>query len=292
MHSQVLLNGLVSGTAYGLVAASFSLICHTGRFFHLAHGATYTVTAYLALAMLTALHLPVFLAIGLAVLAAAALGGGMYLVVYRPLQHRGSPPAVLLLASLGLLIVLQSGVSMIFGDATQKLRTGSTQLGFETLGARLTPIQGLTILSSVLLTTLLWLWVQNSRSGKLLRALANDQELSRVVGVNTDRMMLLAFIVGSFLAGIAAVLAGFDTDLTPMMGFRAILIGVVAAILGGVGSVLGAFLGGVLLGCVQQWAVWTFPGEWQDTVVFALLILLLVVRPQGLLGKPIGRATV
>jgi branched-chain amino acid transport system permease protein len=286
MHNQILVSGLAAGAAYGLVAVSFALICHTARFFHLAHAATYTVAAYLVLALLTALKFPDFLAIGLAIVGAGLLGCSMHLLVYRPLERRASPPAIMLLASLGILIVLQGTVSLLFGDATQSFGTSGAKLGFEILGARMTPVQALTLISGVLLTTLLWVWLQYSRSGMILRALANDRELSGIVGVDIDRMMLLVLALGSALGGLAAILSGYDTDLTPMMGFKAVLIGIVAAILGGMGSLPGAFFGGILIGLIQNFAAWFLPGQWQDTAIFAILVIVLVVRPQGLLNRP------
>ena len=104
--------------------------------------------------------------------------------------------------------------------------------------------------------------------------------------------MLLTFAVGSALAAVAAILNAYDTDMTPMMGFRALLAGIVAAIVGGIGSIAGAFLGGILVGLVQHGAAWVFPAQWQDTIVFAILILVLVARPQGLLGRPHRHARV
>lgn len=284
MYAQVLAGGLVIGAAYGLVAVSFSIIYHTARFFHLAHAATYTVAAYLTLVFVATLSLPPFLGIALAIAMTSLSGCLMYVIVYRPLERRATTPAVLLLASLGILIVMQGGVSLIFSDAIQTISTANAPPGLEVFGARLTQTQISTLFAGVCLTLTLWLWLIRSRLGMILRALANDPELSRIVGVNTDEATLIAFGIGSAMVAAAAVLSAYDTDLTPMMGFRAVLIGIVAAIVGGIGSVPGGFLGGIFIGLVQQFTVLLLPGQWQDTVVFAILILMLVSRPRGLLA--------
>jgi branched-chain amino acid transport system permease protein len=287
MLSQVVITGFVVGAAYGLVATSFALICHAVRFFHLAHAATYTVAAYLTLYLLITLSLPALLAIPLAIVGTGLLGYLMYVVVYLPLQNRSSSPAILLLSSLGILTVLQGIISLNFGDAIQSIRISGAQLGFNLAGARVTSIQVLTGIVSVALSWALWMWLRYSRVGLVLRALANDEELSRVFGVQRVRMSQLALVLGSALAGVAAILNAYDTDLTPMMGFRVVLVGIVAAIVGGIGSIPGAYAGGLLIGLVQQFAAWTLPGQWQEAVVFIILILMLVVRPQGLLNRPL-----
>jgi branched-chain amino acid transport system permease protein len=126
----------------------------------------------------------------------------------------------------------------------------------------------------------------------ILRAVANDSELSSALGLNSGRVIAVAFALGSALAGVAAIFIAYDTDLTPMMGFRAILMGVVAVIVGGVGSIPGALVGGLFVGLAQHLGVWKLPTQWQDAIVFLILIVFLVLRPQGFLGKPLKRAAV
>jgi branched-chain amino acid transport system permease protein len=291
MNAQVLANGLAAGTAYALVAVSFGIVCRVARFFHLAHGAVYAVAAYSLLALVDA-SLGLWAAIALAILIGAGAGSAMEVVIYRRLRRRSSPSAVLLLASLGILVCAQNLLSLIFGDATRRISGRFDAHGVSVLGAHFSRIQLITICTSVVVTLLLVMWERFSRSGLLLRAVADDPELSTVVGLNTERILLVAFALGSALASVAGVLAAYDTDLTPAMGFHAILMGVVAALIGGMESSAGAFAGGILLGISQHYAAWFFAAQWQDAIVFVLLVLVLLARPTGLFGSPIRKATV
>jgi branched-chain amino acid transport system permease protein len=290
--SQLLLNGLIAGSVYALVAVSFSLIYRTVRFFHFAHGGIYTAGAYLCFTFYSLLRFPLFLAVICAVLLTAILGAGMDILIYRPMRARHVSSLVLLIVSLGLLIISQNIVSLVFGDATKTLRTFVAQ-AHDIGGARITSIQLIIVAVSVAVCALTWLLLQFSYFGRLMRAVANDSGLSRVVGVRNDRVIILVFALGSALAAGAAILVSFDTDMTPTMGFGALFMGVVAAIIGGVDSMPGAALGAVFVGLVQQLAAWKLPTEWQDAIVFVILIGFLVLRPQGLLGKRrIGAETI
>jgi branched-chain amino acid transport system permease protein len=125
-----------------------------------------------------------------------------------------------------------------------------------------------------------------------LRAVANDPTLAQSVGVDVNRAILVSFFIGSALAGIGGIFWAYNTALSPLMGFTALLLGVVAAIVGGIGSLPGAFIGAILVAIAQHFAMWQFPSEWQDAIVFVILTLFLILRPQGFLGKPLRRATV
>jgi branched-chain amino acid transport system permease protein len=164
--------------------------------------------------------------------------------------------------------------------------------GLPIFGAKITPIQITIIIVSACLLALCWAFAKKTRMGKVMWAVANDPELARVVGIETDQVILFTFILGSALAAIAAILISLDTDMTPMMGFYALLMGIVAVIAGGIGSIPGAALGGLLVGMAQHLGVWKLPTQWQDAIVFVILILFLLLRPQGFLGKPLRRAAV
>lgn len=292
MVSQLLLNGLIAGSVYALVAVSFSLIYRTVRFFHFAHGGIYTAGAYLCFTFYSSLRFSFFLAVICAVLLTAALGAGMDVLIYRPMRARHVSSIVLLIVSLGLLIISQNLVSLIFGDATKSLRTFVAQT-YNIGGARITSIQLIIIAMSVAVCALTWLLLQFSYLGRLMRAVANDSELCRVVGVRNDRVIIMVFAIGSAITAGAAVLVSLDTDMTPTMGFGALFMGVVAAIIGGVESMPGAALGAIFVGLIQQLAAWKLPTQWQDAIVFVILIGFLVLRPQGLLGKKrIGSETI
>lgn len=292
MVSQFVANGLIAGGIYSLIALGFSLIYQTTRFFHFAHGAIYTFGAYFAYLFYVQLGLNQIIAFPLACFATLVLGAGCELFVYKPMRNRKAIDLTLLLASLGLYIVLQNIISMVWGDDTKTMRTGEVVEGHEFLGARITDIQIAIILTSLVLISLMALVLTRTKFGKALRALANDPELARLSGINSDRYFLYAFAIGSFLAAVASIMISFDTDMTPTMGFNALVMGVIAVIVGGIGSLPGAALGGLLIGLAQNLGVWQLPSKWQDTIAFVILILFLLFRPYGILGKKPQKALV
>lgn len=201
------------------------------------------------------------------------------------MRKRKATDLTLLIASLGLYIVLQNIISMIWGDDTKTMRTGEVVEGHPFLGARITDIQIVIIITSLILMSLLALMMMKTKFGKSLRALANDSELARLSGINSDRFILYAFAIGSFLAAVASIMISFDTDMTPTMGFNALVMGVIAVIVGGMNSLPGAALGGLFIGLAQNLGVYWLPSKWQDTIAFGILILFLLFKPYGILGK-------
>lgn len=248
--------------------------------------------AYAAYAVAHELGLSIWVAVPCAILVSSIAGGVINTTVYRPLQRMQASPLTFLIASLGLLIVIQNCLSLAFGDDTKSIRTGGVSEGFPFFGARVTPIQVATILSVMVTFAAVGCLLSFSGFGKKMRAVANDPELASVFGVDSERVVLLTFALGSALAGLAAVLAAYDTDLTPVMGFKALLGAVVAVIVGGRGSFLGILLGGFLVGLAQHLVVWIWPSQWQDASVFIILIAFLLLRPQGFLGKPLYKTAV
>lgn len=285
MLNQLLTNGLIAGSIYSLVALGFALIYQSVRFFHFAHGAVYAFGAYFAYLFSVQLGVDRVVAFPLACIATMVLGVGLEVMVYKPMRKRKATDLTLLIASLGLYVVLQNVISMVWGDDTKTMRTGQVVEGHEVLDARITDVQIMIIVTSVVLITLLSLIMTQTKFGKTLRALANDPELARLSGINSDRYMMYAFAIGSFLAAVASIMISFDTDMTPTMGFNALVKGVIVVIIGGMGSLPGAALGGLFLGLAENLGVYWLPSKWQDTIAFVILILFLLFRPYGILGK-------
>lgn len=199
---------------------------------------------------------------------------------------------ILLLASLGIYIVLQNTISLIFGDDTKSIRSGEVREGLEILGARITPIQIAIICTSIVLVIATAIFLQRTKIGKATRAVANDPELANISGIDSDRVILYTFAIGSALAGIAGILVALDVDMTPTMGMNALMMGVVAMIIGGVGSIPGVALGALLLGFAQNFGVWYISSQWQDAIAFGILLIFLLFRPQGFLGKKVKKTTI
>jgi branched-chain amino acid transport system permease protein len=287
--TQVLVNAIVAAAEYLMVGIGFALIYSATRFFHFAHGIVITAGAYTTFLLKVWLGLPLWAAAIGGIIVSAVLGGMMELSIYRPLRQRAASAGVLLLASLGIYVALQAVVVLMFGSGTQTLRAGNPPEGLPILGARITPIQIMIILVSAVFCLLTWLLLGRTRIGKKLRAVACDQDLAQACGVNSGSVIMAAFLLGSSLAGMAGMLLALDGDMTPALGFQLLLMGMLAVIVGGVGSIPGVALGAVLLGLTQNLSAWWLSSKWEDAIVFTILILFLLLRPQGFLGKPLGK---
>jgi len=281
---QIAANILVAASTILLVGLGFSLIFTVTRFFHFAHGIVFTAAAYVAFALQAGAGLPGVVAWGLAVVAAGLLGAGIEAAVYRPLRAKGGSALVLLLASLGVYFLLQNAISMTFGDDTKQLRTATVAGGIDLAGARLTSVQLATFGTAALLVAGVAVLLRTSRLGRAMRAVACDPTLADVCGVRSYRVILWTFTLGSALAGVAGVLVALDVDMTPTMGMNALMMGVVAVIIGGVGSIPGIALGALLLATAQQTTTWFFGSQWQEVVAFLVLVVFLLFRPRGFLG--------
>jgi branched-chain amino acid transport system permease protein len=271
---QVLIYSILAASEITIVAIGFAIVFRTTRFFHFAHGVVFTAGAYFTFLFKTWLGFPLSISILLA------------------LRRKGASPLILLLASLGMYIVLQNVISMVFGDDTKTIRSGPVKEGLNVFGARITPIQILIICVSVVLVIAVALLLKKTKMGKAMRAVANDPQLASVSGIDSDRVILWTFAVGSALAGVAGILVALDVDMTPTMGMNALMMGVVAVIVGGVGSIPGVALGALLLGMAQHLGVWYISSKWQDAIAFIILAIFLLFRPQGFLGRRIKKATV
>ena len=287
MLQQLIINGIIAGSIYALVALGFTIIYRTVKFFHFAHGVVYTAGAYFAYTLFTFLHLHFVLCFLLATLFTAILGIGMDKLVYYPLRLCKASNMILLLASFGVYIFLQNLIAIIYGNQILVLRTGPIKEGYKIFTAVITPVQIMILVVSILLMILLWFFIQKTKLGKAMRAVADDPLAASVVGINPDKIILASFAIGSALAGVAGVLISLETNLEPTMGFSAILKGIIASIIGGIGSIPGAVFGGFFLGLVENLGIWKIPSIWKDFISFAILIIFLLVRPYGIFGtKP------
>ena len=289
---QLAINGLIAGSIISLLAVSFGIIFSISRFFHFAHGIVFTAGAYFTFLFSVWMQIPLVISVLLAIGATAVLGSVMEIAVYKPLKRKGSSALVLLLASLGLYIVLQNIISLVFSDDIKTIRSGEVSEGIYFLGARITSIQILIISVSIATLIVLLILIKKTNFGRILRAIANDSELARLSGVESDRFVLVTFAFCSALAGLAGILVALDVDMTPTMGLNALMLAVVAVIIGGAGSIPGIALGALLLGFTQHLGVWFISSQWQDAIAFVILLVFLIFRPQGFLGRKVKKASV
>ncbi len=281
---QLLFNGLIAGSIYALVASGFSLIYSTNRFMHFAHGGTVTVSAYILLTLFQIWGLNFYFATALTVIAAGTLGYLMHVLLYQPLRKRGSSGAILLIASVGLMILLENLMLMIYGADVKSLKFIKIAKGMEFFGAIITPLQLIIVVSAILLFIAMMLFVRYSKLGTTMRAVADNPELAEVSGINTSRIQGLSFAIGSAIAGFAAVLIGLEQNIEPTMGFPLIIKGFTGAIIGGVTSLPGSIMGSYLLGLVENFGIWYLPSGYKDAIAFVILFIFLLWKPTGILG--------
>ena len=289
MWRQLLMNGLVAGSEYALVALGFSLIYSVSRFFHFSHAAIIVISAYSTYFFIDAIGLPLVFSIALGVVAAALFGAFFESTVYRIIRARGGTSVGLLLASLGIYVAIQNGVSLLFSDNVRLYPglKGSDPLHF--LGMSFTFVQAAIIAINGILYLLIYLLLKRTRTGIMIRAVASEPELALAKGINANRIYLFIMILGSSLAGVAGIMTALDTSLFPTMGFKILLMGVVGAVVGGIGNILGAYVGGLLIGLIQHLSSGVMATQWQDSTVFVLLVLFLLFRPTGIFGFHSGR---
>jgi len=292
MILQFIVNGIISGSIYGLISIGFTLIYRTIKFFHFAHGVVYTVGAYFAYTLLILLNFHFIPSFILSVTFTSFLGISIEKLVYTPLRRKNASNLILLLASFGVFIFLQNLIQLIYGAQILTIKTGPIKEGHHFLGAVITDIQIIILVVSIILMILLWLFIQQTKLGKAMRAVADDPMAANVIGINPEKIILTSFAIGSALAGAAGILISFETNIEPTMGFNALLKGIIASIIGGIGSIPGAVLGGFFLGLVENLGIWKISAGWKDSIAFGILIIFLLIRPWGILGVKTEKETI
>jgi branched-subunit amino acid ABC-type transport system permease component len=290
MDVQLVADGVAAGLVIALLGVGFSVFFSGNQFFSFSYGASYAWGAYAGFFAAGWMSYPLAAACGIAV--AALLGATLEGLVYRPLRQRGHDRQVLMLASMGVYIVLQNTISMVFGDQTRVVALFRAGAGRELLGARVAPAQWLMAACSVLAIAGVTASVFATSWGRNLRAVASDSALARIVGVPVERHALVAALVGGGLAGLGGILVSLDTGLVPTMGFQALLLAIVAWMAGGAGVLTGVAAAGLALGLLQHMSAEFLPTIWQDGVVYAVFLTFLIIRPYGISGYAVRRATV
>lgn len=281
---QLLINGLIAGAIYALVASGFSLIYATSKFVHFAHGATIAFSAYILYFLFSILGLNFGFSVLLAIAFASLLGYGMNFFVYKQLRKKKTSSVILLIASFALLILIESLILLLFGADVKTIGFIKIAKGLEFLGAIITPLQIFIIISSIVLLGALFFFMKKTKIGKAMRAVSDNKDVAEIVGISSEKMYSWSFIIGSAIAGIAAILVGLEQNLEPMMGTGLMIKGFAAAVIGGIGSVPGAILGAFLLGIIENFGIWFLPSGYKDAIAFVLLFLFLLFRPNGILG--------
>ncbi|MHB8590192.1 MAG: branched-chain amino acid ABC transporter permease [Candidatus Dormibacteraceae bacterium] len=285
--AQATVNGLVTGTYFALGAVGLALVFGVLRLVNFAHGDFLTFGAYMALLCNTFLRLPIVAAAAIAIVATALLAAALELVLWRPMRARRAGGLQLLLIAIGLAFVIRNGIQFIAGTEPRELQVDVTSAVSFLGGVRLGTTELAVVLVGLAVLVLVAVLLSVSRLGREMRALADNLSLAEVAGVDTSRVIIATWLVAGGLAGLAGVLVAAAVGvLTPNFGFQLLLSLFAATILGGIGNPYGALAGGLLLGLTQEWSTLFIDPRWKLAVGFAILILTLLIRPNGLLGRP------
>jgi branched-subunit amino acid ABC-type transport system permease component len=287
---QLLVNGLVTGSVFAIAAVGVSLIYGILRLVNFAYGDVMAYGACMAFLFNVTLGLQMVLSTALAMVATAVLSVTLELVLWRPLRARGAGFMSLFLASIGLALILRQMLLLVAGPQSRAYDVNPYKV-YVIGSVRLSGSQAIAIAVAVVAIVLVGVLLSSTSLGRTMRAVADDRALAAVAGIDTGRVIVLTWIVSGLLAGLAGVLAALvQSTFDPNFGFALLLPVFAAVVLGGIGSPYGALLGGFVLGVVTELSTWGgfFGGVnsvYKPVVAFAILISVLLVRPQGLLGR-------
>ena len=283
---------IYSFVLYLIIAYGFGLCYKVLGFFYLSHAISLTFGAYFVYAICDAKETPIWLSIIVSVLVGILL---MYLVnqfVYRPKQKLNLAGWKLMIVSLGVYVVLQNVVSMVWGDSTQTFRTWGVTYGHQIGSGTITNVQIITIIGGAILLLVINLFCEKTETGRSIMAVSSNPELSEILGVSKREVVSWSIAIGSGLAAIAGILIAADIDMTPTMGFDWLMYGVVAIIIGGMGKMRHLILGALLLATAQHFSAYFFDSIWMNATAYIILVIFLYFRPYGFSGKKIKKMEV
>jgi branched-chain amino acid transport system permease protein len=290
-----LTNGLAVGSIYALIALGYTMVYGVLRLINFAHGDLFTYGAYLGLTLITSLVLHDRLGLAAALLVLAVMVMGLVAVIgviveraaYRPL--RNSPRLSAVVSALGVSLVLQNTLMLVYGARYQVYPDVLPQTSVSILGLGVPLMRVAVVLVSVVVMVALFLFVQKTKTGTAIRAAAIDQDAARLMGIDVNRVILIVFVIGPALGGGAGLLVGlYYGQINYTMGWLYGMKAFTASILGGIGNIPGAMVGGLLLGVVEALGAGYLSTQWKDAFSFFVLILILIARPSGLLGERVA----
>ena len=226
-----------------------------------------------------------YLSWAVSTLLAGTVGLALYKGLYAYMRQRARSPLIMLVASLGILLAISAFIVIVFQSTARPLPDPFGVVPWAVGGASIKPFNVFTIGVAVAGFAGLWLLLQKTSFGRAARAIGDDEEVSKVVGINTTVIIAVVFFIGAAFAAMAGILSGHDTSIQPRMGLLLLLKGWVASVVGGIGNLYGAIVGGFALGMIEQFGIWDLAGEWKDAISFVVLILFLSFWPNGLLPR-------
>ena len=284
---QTLISGLSLGSIYALIALGYTMVYGIAKMLNFAHGDIIMVGAYAVITAVFTMGLPPFIAILISIALCALLGIVIEFLAYRPLRQ--AQPLAVLITAIGVSYLLQNLALLIYGSEQKAFPMIVALPTVHIGGVYIDGITLATLVVTAVIMVALSLFINKTRMGTAMRAVSEDKEAAELMGISVNRTITVTFAIGSALAGVAAIFYGAAyTYIRPTTGAMPGIKAFTAAVFGGIGSIPGAMLGGILLGVIEQLSKTYISTLWADAIVFGVLVVVLVVKPTGLLGKKIS----
>lgn len=289
---QILINIFFLFCVYCIVALSSNIVYEITKNIGLHIAAFISFGAYYSFLFQSKFNFPFIVSISLAIILSVCIGLLSDVLIFKPMRKHNLPSFTFLVASIGLYTVLQNCISLYFEDETKTLNTGAITIGHNFFGAYITTVQIVTIFVSIILFIGMYFLYSKTKLGTQIRAVSENNDLATIYGISSNKIILICVGLGSALGAIAGILSAMDTNLTPTMGFNLLLYGVVAMIIGGVGSFRGLLLGSLLVAVLQNLVAYYLDTKWMDATTYILLIAFLLWKPLGFSGKRLKKVDI
>ena len=284
---QTLISGLSLGSIYALIALGYTMVYGIAKMLNFAHGDIIMVGAYAVITTVLTANFPPLVGILVGILVCVVLGVTIEFLAYRPLRQ--APPLSVLITAIGVSYFLQNLALLIFGSEQKAFPTIIKLPTIEAAGVYIDGITLITLVVTAAIMVGLTLFINKTRMGKAMRAVSEDKGAAELMGISVNHTITITFAIGSALAAVAALFYGMSyIYIRPTTGSMPGIKAFTAAVFGGIGSIPGAMLGGILMGVIEQLSKTYISTLWSDAIVFGVLVLVLVVKPTGLLGKKIS----
>jgi len=282
---QLLINGLIAGAVYTMASAGFSLIYGVCGFVNFSHGSVIAVAGYVLFFLFKIAGINFWLSAFLAVGFSGAFGFLINRFIFKKFRKKKASALILLLVGFALLLFFEALLMILFGADVKTIGFIKIAKGQEIFGAIITPLQIVILFVSLFLFVCLLFFMKKTKTGKAMRAVADNKDVAEIVGISSEKIFSWTFVLGSLIAGCAGVLLALEQNLEPTMGTGLMIKGFTASIIGGIGNVPAAVLGSFLLGLAENFGIWFLPSGYKDAIAFVVLFIFLLARPQGILGR-------
>ena len=291
MITQLLINTLLSFSLISLIGISFYYIFNTGKYYAIHHASIITLAGFL-LSALCKNNIPIHLSIIVSILITTFIGILIEFFLFRNIRKRRQKTFFLIIASLGVYIILQNLLAILYGEDLKLIPANNIGSSNNIFGAFITNIQIIAIVVNVIVITGSVLFFKLSKLGNEMRAVSENAELSSILGINTNKIILYAFGIGSFIASISGILITFDVGMDTSSSFNLLFYGVISLIIGGIGNIKGLIFGALFLATAQNLTAFYIDSKWMVAVTYIILILFLIWKPLGFSGKRLKKTEI